>query len=110
MWTTRIALAAFALLAAAPAQADVSWKLVATATANDDGTGNPSPNPYAPPLPATVGSLTVSDALFAKGSLSYQANYFEGEWLVLSGDKNFTLDLGRILPTARFLSALFHRW
>jgi hypothetical protein len=79
------------LLAAIPARADVSWGFIVTSTVN---LGCPSCPP--PSLPVTGGFLTVSDAAFLRGSLSYSHVVLEPDEpnVVITGDTDFQLSLG----------------
>jgi hypothetical protein len=79
------------LLAAIPARADVSWDFTVTAATDLSCPGGCAPGH---PLPVIGGSLTVSDAAFLRGNVSY--SYFDDPFtaeLFVTGDIDFRLDL-----------------
>jgi hypothetical protein len=79
------------LLVAIPARADVSWDFIVTA-ATDLG----CPSCPVDPLPAIGGVLTVSDAAFLRGSVSYSHFHFNDDPddnFFVTGDTDFSLGL-----------------
>jgi hypothetical protein len=76
------------LLVATPARADVSWDFIATSIDRDCPSCCPSCPP--PHVPMVVATLTVSDAAFLRGSLSYSyvGNHNTGE-ITSIGDTDF---------------------
>lgn len=80
---------------ASPGRADVSWDFIVTSAVNLS-----CPGCALFPVPATGGSLTVSDAAFLRGSVSYSYNVdidlndpslFDGH---VTGDTDFSLTVG----------------
>ena len=76
------------LLVVTPARADVSWDFILTAATSLSCPGCPLD-----PLPAIGGGLTVSDAAFLRGSVSY-SHFADGNGdLFVTGDTDFSLGL-----------------
>jgi hypothetical protein len=79
------------LLTGGASQADVSWNFIVTDATNLACAPSCSTTP---PLPAIGGSLTMSDAAFFRGNISYfyEANY-NTNTIDNFGDTDFELDL-----------------